>query len=454
MTNVAKLTRRPIFWGVVAVIVVAGFLRIGATSGTWVQHPVRADAADYLAYAYNLRNHGVYSRQFGEEVPTPDALRSPGYPLFLIPFSAELPTEQSIYLVTLVQAVLGTLTVLLAFLLFRTWLGEWSAVIAAMLTALSPHLVSAGTYVLTETLFCLALTALAFLASRLTSRSSFVQLLVLGVVLGCSTLVRPSLQYFLPMLCILVAVPPPPPPPQFGWRTGARMTAVVTLGFMLIFAPWIARNVTTLGHPTDSQLTTNFLHHGMYPDFTYRDVARSYGYPYKFDPRSPEISASTGNALEAIVERFVEEPGRHLQWYLFGKPAAFLGWNIVNGYGDVFVYPVTETPYAADPVFVGTRAFMRLLHGPLMALALVGAALAWIPRSRRDADGTASMAARTCSAILLYFLAIHIVGAPFPRYAVPLRPLMFGLALFAASTVLLTLLDARRSRRAALVGAS
>jgi hypothetical protein len=32
--------------------------------------------------------------------------------------------------------------------------------------------------------------------------------------------------------------------------------------------------------------------------------------------------------------------------------------------------------------------------------------------------------------LLLYFTLIHMVGAPFPRYSFPLRPLFYGLALF------------------------
>jgi hypothetical protein len=33
-------------------------------------------------------------------------------------------------------------------------------------------------------------------------------------------------------------------------------------------------------------------------------------------------------------------------------------------------------------------------------------------------------------ALILYFLAVHMVGAPFPRYGIPLRPIVYGLGLF------------------------
>jgi len=38
------------------------------------------------------------------------------------------------------------------------------------------------------------------------------------------------------------------------------------------------------------------------------------------------------------------------------------------------------------------------------------------------------------SAIVLYAIAFHMIGAPFPRYGVPFRPLLYMLAILLAST--------------------
>ena len=67
-------------------------LRLYVVNNTTVDTPYRVDAADYYNYAYNLRHYGVYSRD-GRSVlkrhaaPVPDAVRSPGYPLFLTLFA-------------------------------------------------------------------------------------------------------------------------------------------------------------------------------------------------------------------------------------------------------------------------------------------------------------------------------------------------------------------------------
>ena len=41
--------------------------------------------------------------------------------------------------------------------------------------------------------------------------------------------------------------------------------------------------------------------------------------------------------------------------------------------------------------------------------------------------------ARFISALLIYFTLLHMAGAPFPRYAVPLRPLLYAMAMFTLS---------------------
>ena len=68
---------------------------------TSIQSPIRADAANYVASAYNLAAHGVYSSTLSpssrlnldfKEVaqPTPDKHREPGYPAFLQVFLLDL----------------------------------------------------------------------------------------------------------------------------------------------------------------------------------------------------------------------------------------------------------------------------------------------------------------------------------------------------------------------------
>ena len=72
----------------------------------------------------------------------------------------------------------------------------------------------------------------------------------------------------------------------------------------------------------------------------------------------------------------------------------------------------------------------RLLHGPIVLLAICGLLIAWLPSARIGVDETPLIIARVLSLLLIYYTAIHMIGAPFPRYAVPLRPFLYGMALF------------------------
>ena len=173
----------------------------------------------------------------------------------------------------------------------------------------------------------------------------------------------------------------------------------------------------------------NFLHHGIYPDFEYNDAIETYGYPYRFDPESEKISASTESVLDEIVRRFSVQPWTHLKWYLLGKPVSFWSWRIIQGQGDIFVYAVSQSPYFKNEVFQWSRELMRDLHWPIVILGLFGALIAWLPCRLTDSGQNCSMVARWCSLLLGYYVLIHMIGAPFPRYSVPLRPYLYGMAM-------------------------
>jgi hypothetical protein len=217
---------------------------------------------------------------------------------------------------------------------------------------------------------------------------------------------------------------------RYGWQKGIHLSGLLLLGFALSFSPWIVRNMMTLGTPGDSTLTINFLHHGMYPNFTYDDLKQSYGFPYRYDPRSEEIGKDVSSVIKEIARRFNHETSKHLKWFFLQKPLVFWSWNMVQGAGDAFVYPVSTSPYFSDKFFRWTRRIMYHGHWPIVLLALFGCVLAWFPLSRLNMEEKTIFVARFVSVLLAYFTFLHMVGAPFPRYSVPLRPFLYGMALF------------------------
>jgi hypothetical protein len=411
----------------------AFFLRSAALfASELVPPPVRADAGDYFMYAYNLWHNRVYSRDFAsldnpQAVVAPDAVRSPGYPLFLYLFMGVGHPGDIIARVFFSQVMLSSLTVGIGFLLFRRILPLFWAAAAALLTAFSPHLIVMTDYLLTETLFCLLMVLSVWFLGLESGPASAKRMAAFGALIAGATLVRPGLQYFSLIVAAFWWI-------QFG-RRAWKAAAAIMLGFMVAVAPWVIRNLESLHRISDDRLQIAFLHHGLYPDFMYDSRVETRGYPYRFDPRSGEIATSTRTVLSEIGDCFRQDPATYALWYFLKKPAAFWSWDIVAGQGDVFVFEMQHSPYFDDPFFIWSHRVMKWLHLPLLALCALGCLLVWrrIPLAGRKAPGRSIVVLRVISLLLMYFTALHMVGAPFPRYSIPLRPFMYAMAMFTLS---------------------
>ncbi len=415
-------------WVILGLVFALGlYLRYASVFETVVIKPLRADAANYFMYAYNLRLKHTYSAEiknldeFGSPA-SPDAIRPPGYPLFLACFVNGPPNKEMIDRISIFQAVMSAFTIIAAFLFFKSFLPVPWNLPASLLVALSPHLIAANSYVLTETLFCFLLVVFGLLIILFWKKPSSCLGIIVGIVIGLASLVRVSLQYFWVIVAFLFIF-------HFGWRKGSRFSVLILLGFAISFSPWIVRNLITLKKPTDNRLMINFLHHGMYPNFTFDKVEESYGFPYRYDPRSEEISKDLASVLKEITRRFHQETAKNIKWFLLEKPAAFWSWNIVQGLGDAFIYPVSQSPYFSNKHFQWTHMLMFTLHWPLVVLCMFGCFLVWLPLSIIGLPKEAIFVGRFASLLLIYFTLMHIVGAPFPRYSVPLRPFLYGIAL-------------------------
>jgi len=412
----------------VCILFLGFYLRIGSATETVVINPLRADAGNYFTYAYNLRYKHTYSREIGSmrdlsSPVTPDDQRSPGYPLFLTLFLDGLSFQSFVHKVVITQAILSALTIIVAFLLFKSFLPHAWALAASLLVAISPHLIIPNSFVITETLFCFLLLVIGYGISLFASRPSPTLALLTGILIGLASLVRPILEYLPFVLGFLFIV-------QYRRREGIRYLSALLFGFFLAFFPWILRNAVTLGTLSDDTLLINFLHHGMYPNFTFEGVPESLGYPYRFDPRSPEFSRDIPSVLKEIWGRFQEKPWEHLKWFLIGKPVAFWSWDDVQGMGDAFIYPVVSSPYFSAAPFQWTHFFMFVIHWPLIILGGLASLITWFRSLDETYPQKSLFATRFISLVLISYTLIHMVGAPIQRYSFPLRPYLYGMAVF------------------------
>lgn len=406
-----------------AILLFAFDLRIQSVINTVVDTPVRADAREYVLYAHNLKNYGVYSRSDtfatdGQANPVPDAKRAPLYPLFIALFLDKPPSAANIATITRVQAVISTLTVLLVFLISRRILPIPLALTASALTAISPHLVTMNIYLLSETLFCFLVALTMLLIVTTTEKSGVMKPALAGLALGASALTHPMLLYFVIPLTVFLLY-------GWGWKTGWRKVAVVVLGFSLLYGAWIARNINTLGVPGDNTLMLAGLRSGVYANMMYQNDPQTYAYPYRFDPRFEETSKDLSSVVAEIGNKFKEAPVEQLRWYILGKPLMLWSWSNIEGPGDVFVYPVESTPYNYLPQFKATHALMRATHWIFVALMAGAICIAWLPPRWSGLSQEARFVSRAISILLLYHAAIMMISFPLPRYTIPMRPFLY-----------------------------
>ena len=408
----------------VLILCLSAFVQLTVVSRTVVDYPLRADAGEYFGYAFNSKHFGVYSSAKTwatptETAPAPDKMRSPGYPFFLRLVGPPEPTERYIRKVTIWQAGLGVLSVWLTFLIAASFVARPLALLVALAVAINPHLANMSSLLLTESLFVFLLLASVLSLQKAVQSRSFVLFALTGVLWGLCSLVRPTTQYF-PVLLLLAVFTLP------ALRSYARPALLAFACFIAILAPWVVRN-QSVPEVKGANIMVNTLAHGSYPGFMYENRPETFGFPYRFDPALAEKTQDLPTILKSIAGSVKSDPATYAHWYLLGKPYFFLSLENVQAF-DIYIYPTLRTPYMEDRSFDSMRRITVALHWPLMILGLAGALLLFVRPQVLGLNAASVQSGRIVAALILYAILFHMVVAPFPRYAIPFRPLLFALA--------------------------
>jgi hypothetical protein len=218
---------------------------------------------------------------------------------------------------------------------------------------------------------------------------------------------------------------------------------------MLALSPpalWAIRDVhvgSTGSRSGAGRLMENILL-GSEPDFIprYKDNA---GKPaavaarQRIDAEEQEFAIDPGRAVAQVWTRLRSDPGRYTWWYL-SKPFAFWDWSILQGYGDVYVYPMVVAPFDDYAVLRALASLCHGFNGVVMIAAFLGVLLLFATPPWPDSS---RIAVATMAALFVYSTGVHSILMPDARYAVPFRPFELILALFAANV----LFDAAQRRR-------
>lgn len=401
--------------------------------------PIRADAAHYVQYAVNLHEHGVFSLGTGV-APQSDSFRSPGYPVFLWLHRVLFGAENLYTAARLTQALLDTLSVLLAFFLARQVLSFPGALVAMALTALSPHLVANTGYLLTETLTTFGLLVGLGLLHRLAAGGGSGWLC--GLAFAVTALTSESLAPLPWLLAGLVYWRAAPPRPARLRRQLLVMLAVCALAQ----GGWALRGALVLAPDAlrGSSRALQTISHGTYPGCVYQDPRWRY-MPYRDDPEQPRFGADFAYFCTVFARRVGERPWRYVSWYALEKPFYLWGFDGLQASRDIYTYEPSQSLYDRHAAAGATLNVMRLLHWPVVALGLLG--VLCLGRRRRDpAPGTTVLLG--LAVCMAWGTLIGVVFAPWPRYVIVMRPELFVLATWGAWRVAHHFGE-RASRRAA-----
>lgn len=199
--------------------------------------PLKADDAGYDSAGWNLALGKGYLDRFitAEGIVTYEPLIAygPVYPTFLA--GTYFLFGHSILAVKIIQALIGTATVWILFIVARTAFEERTALLASVLAMVHPALISYTGMLLVETLFAFLL-MLAVWAVMVAVRSRYVYVWVCaGIVLGVTVLLRTeSLVMVMFLVCVL------------AWHlksaTNLRNTMILVMAAGLIVSVWTVRN--------------------------------------------------------------------------------------------------------------------------------------------------------------------------------------------------------------------
>ena len=407
------------------------------------------DARQYLNYANNLVYHGTFSKSSSVKQLQPDSFRSPGYPLFVALIILVGGEQKYLSLLIYTQAALSALLVPLTFFSGIFFLPAAAAMVATIFVAFSPHLITVTGCVLTETLTAFLLLTAICCFQYAWSKKNISFFILSAVFFGCTYLTNEAV-LFLPFLLVAICV----------LLSGSGRIRTFFSGifgkiaiFIVIFSffpfSWALRNQiqVTSDAPRGMNRAIATMSHGTYPGFIYKNP-RYKRFPYREDPLQPAFGSSFENLTQILWSRVKKEPYRYVKWYIIGKPCYLWSWDIIQGVGDIYIYPVPISYFKVSGFGGMIRAVMKLLHPYFLLLFIVcGPVLYYKYRSQIKRD-ISHISPLLPFIVCLYFTAIYMIFAPLPRYSIPLRPELYLCAVWSGVVLMKLIADRWRFRDA------
>ncbi len=403
--NYLKCTKKE-YYGLALLVIVSIFVRWAFNFTVEYDGPLlRADSLNYVLTAVNLWEHGSYS--YDIEAPYESStLLVPGYPLFLTLTYIFVGSVDSLVSTILnLQIILGTGSVILTYFIARHSIKNHFSFIPAALLAVYPHQIISGSYLLTESLFTfLFLLACLLIIITIKARHRNAAILA-GVIFAFAISTRPIVLLFLPFLFLLMLIKK---------EASIKLIGLAIALSFITWIPWSAWSKLAADKQVSNARSVVTL--GTYPNFTYESL---YGFPNREDPQFSQMSSSWPTLFSTFSERFKKEPMKYTSWYIFGKPVSLWQFNIVQGQGGAFIYPIKKSLYNRAGLHQTSYFLIEKLH-PFIIYSALLAAFAVVLLSVFGTK-TIPLGVLISSIVVVYITCIHIPFASLPRFSIPFQ---------------------------------
>jgi len=367
------------------------------------------DSPGYILPAANLlAGHGFYDAQ-----GHPDTLRTPGYPLVILPFLwAHLDLKYLVLFQHLLRVLIIVATTAFAFQLSRS---RRQATLVGVLLSLDLPFLRSANNVMTEVIFTMAL-AIALILLWKESSESFeplVSVVAAGLICGATVLIRPvSILLFVPVMIYLVLV-----------HKSRKWSAALAFCIAFICLPlaWAARNEVRANYFGVSSISGySMLQYRAAGVLAINDRGDFYA---NLDKRQVELEAQACQELKKLRGADcaqMSDPAKSAYYSQFGRrivsrhPLAYIKLAL-RGFGMMMLAGSPASLSGMTGLSFGVAAKVLLLYTvPCLVFAAVGL---WQYRSRNRAFFWLA------GLVIAYFVVVSSGAETFARFRIPILPL-------------------------------
>lgn len=367
------------------------------------------DSPGYILPAANL----LGGKGFTDAQGAPDILRTPGYPLIILPFLwAHLDLKYLVLFQHLLRVMIIVATAAFAFQLSRS---RRQAVLVGILLSLDLPFLRSANNVMTELVFTLALgIALKLLWTEYIKPSErMIPSLAAGLICGATVLIRPvSTFLFVPVVIYLLLVRH-----SRGWLAASAFC----IAFLCLPLAWAARNDLKAGYFGVSSISGySILQYRAAGVLAINDPGDFYA---NLDKRQIELEVQACQDLKllrGIDCAQMTDPARSAYYARFGRrivarhPFAYIKLAL-RGFGMMMLTGSPASLVGMTGLSFGVAAKVLLLYTvPCLGFAVLGLKRFW--NCNRAFFWLAGL-------IIIYFVAVSSGAETFARFRIPILPL-------------------------------